>query len=297
MLEKTKMKLAARRVKTTKKTRRTTRRVVRNRRPSFWARVWYVVTWPFRKIWQFICWVCKKIWQFIVWVFTKIVQFICWLWRQICRFFRWLWNLICGINLVGLLNLLLLVAIIVLCSMLIIDIVNCRKKPVVIVADPVTASMVSKSTNTVAEPTTKPVSTSVRYVRPHTNTLPIARDGKSGKMLAEPIRVTNAKPNAVTEKQTAKCGETLNGDIIIENRGDAKLLNNGTQINGNLYLQNMRKYVLPCDIKITGNMFIRDVTMLQFCGDFEITGNIYVTPRSSFGPIPRSAHLGGQIIL
>ena len=87
------------------------------------------------------------------------------------------------------------------------------------------------------------------------------------------------------------------GDIIIDNRGDAKLLNNGTEIDGNLYLQNMRKYVLPCNIKISGNMFIRDVSMLQFCGDFEITGNIYVSPRSSFGPIPSSARLGGQVIL
>ena len=181
--------------------------------------------------------------------------------------------------------------------MLIIDIVNCRKKPVVIIADPVTASAVTKSTNVVAEPTTKPVRASVRSVRPRTNTLPIARDGKTNKMAAEPIRVTNTKTNTVTEKQAAKCGETMYGDVIIESRGDAKLLNNGTQINGNLYLQNMRKYVLPCDIKITGNMFIRDVTMLQFCGDFEITGNIYVSPRSSFGPIPRTARLGGQVIL
>ena len=44
-------------------------------------------------------------------------------------------------------------------------------------------------------------------------------------------------------------------------------------------------------------MFVRDVNKLQFCGDFEITGNIYVTPTSSFGPIPRSARLGGQVIL
>jgi hypothetical protein len=87
------------------------------------------------------------------------------------------------------------------------------------------------------------------------------------------------------------------GDIIIDSRGAAMMLNNGYEINGNLYLQNMRKYVLPCDIKITGNMFVRDVNMLQFCGKFEIAGNIYVTPTSSFGPIPRNAYVGGQVIL
>ena len=87
------------------------------------------------------------------------------------------------------------------------------------------------------------------------------------------------------------------GDIIIESREEAIVLKNGAHIRGNLYLQNMYKYVLPCDIKIEGNLFLRDLNMLHFCGRFTITGNIYVTPNSSFGPIPRDAYLGGQIIL
>ena len=277
MFEKTKMKSAARRVKSTK---RTTRRSTSNRRPSFWTRVWNIICWPFRQIARFIRWAWKK-----------VCQFVRWAWAKICQFARWIWKKICEINLVGLLNLVLLIAIFVLCTMLIIDIMNYRKKPVVIVADPVSVSTI----NNVAEPVTKPVRTSANYVRPRTNTLPIKRNANG--MVAEPIRVTVAKPNPVTEKQIAKCADTMYGDIIIENRGDAKLLNDGSQIQGNLYLQNMRKYVLPCGIKITGNMFIRDVSMLQFCGDFEITGNIYVSPRSSFGPIPSNARLGGQVIL
>ena len=287
MFEKTKMNMAAKRVKTTKQTRRTNRR--NTRRPSFWARVWAIVCWPFRQIARFICWLWKK-----------ICQFVRWIWKKICQFARWLWKKICEINFIGLLNLALLVAIIALFTMLIIDVMNCHKKPVVIVADPVPAStigVVKQNPSVVAEPTTKPVRTSARYIRPRTNTLPIARDTKTNQMAAEPISVTKQKPNPVTEKQIAKCNETMYGDIVIDNRGDAKLLNNGSKIQGNLYLQNMRKYVLPCDIKITGNMFIRDVNMLQFCGDFEITGNIYVSPRSSFGPIPSTARLGGQVVL
>ena len=275
MFTKNKVKTAANRVNASKAAR-TNRHTARNRRVSFWSRVWKIVCWPFR----------------------KIAQFIRWIWKKVCQFVRWTWKKICEINLIGLLNLALLIAIFTLCTMLIINIMNCRKKPVVIVSDPVPASTVDEikqNPGVIAEPTMKPVHTS-GYVRPRTNTLPIARD-KSHNMVAEPIRVTTQKPNPVTEKQTVKCGEKMHGDIIIDNRGDAKLLHNGSEIDGNLYLQNMRKYVLPCDIKITGNMFIRDVSMLQFCGDFEITGNIYVSPRSSFGPIPGTARLGGQVIL
>lgn len=275
MFERLKMKMAARRAERAKRARRNRR----NRRPSFWARVWNIICWPFRMIWKFICWI----------------------WRLICRFCRWLWRIICGINVIGLLNIALLIAIIVLCSMLIIDIVNATRKPVVIVADPVAASAVSKTINVpaIAEPTTKPVTvakSSVRRPLPKTNTLPIARE-KSHGMTAQPVRVVKTTPDTVAEKQTARVNNKMYGDVIIDSRGGAKMLNNGSEIAGNLYLQNMRKYVLPCDIKITGNMFVRDVNMLQFCGDFEITGNIYVSPRSSFGPIPRSAHLGGQVIL
>ena len=164
MFERLKVKMAARRAERAKRARRNSR----NRRPGFWARVWNIICWPFRKIWQFICW----------------------LWRLICRFFRWLWRLICGINVIGLLNIVLLVAIIVLCAMLIIDIINCTRKPTIIVADPVPASALTKVVNVpvVAEPVTKPVSTTVTktsVVREpslkKTVSLPIART-KSHKM-------------------------------------------------------------------------------------------------------------------
>ena len=276
MFERIKMEMAALRAERAKRDRR------RKRRPGFWMTVRNIICWPL----------------------DLIVAINRWVWNLICRFFRWLWRVICGINVIGLLNVLLLIAIIVLCSMLVIDIINSRRKPVVIVTDPVPASRISNAIEVpvIAEPTTKPVSASVAEssVRgqslPRTGRLPIVRT-RAHKMTAEPIRVVNARRDIVAEQQTAKIDNRMYGDIIIDSRGAATMLQNGTEINGNLYLQNLRKYVLPCDIKITGNMFIRDVNMLQFCGDFDISGNIYVTPSSSFGPIPRSAHLGGQVIL
>ena len=75
------------------------------------------------------------------------------------------------------------------------------------------------------------------------------------------------------------------------------VVKNGAHIQGDLYIQDMRKYTLPCDIVIDGNLFLRDVNMLNFCGDFTVRGNIYVSPRSSFGPVPSTARIGGQVIL
>jgi hypothetical protein len=69
-----------------------------------------------------------------------------------------------------------------------------------------------------------------------------------------------------------------------------------TTINGDLYLQNMSKYTLPCGVRVNGNLFLRNVRLMKFCGGFEVKGNIYVSSNSSFGPIPRNAYLGGQVV-
>lgn len=87
------------------------------------------------------------------------------------------------------------------------------------------------------------------------------------------------------------------GDVIIDSRGAGAILRKDTQVNGNLYLQNMRKFTLPCNVRINGNLFLRDVNKLQFCGEFVVTGNIYVSPRSSFGPLPKNARIGGYVVL
>lgn len=254
MFDKLKMKLAARRVKANKKDTKKKASRKNTKRKGFWARVWNIICWPFRMI------------------------------AKLCGRF---WNWLCGINLVAMVNLALLVAIIVLFSMLIIDVVGCRKQ-VVIVAKP----------QPVAEQVVVTDATAPRSVKQRP-VLPIKVDAKTNKKSAPVVNVVPVKRSEVkiAQQQTAKQNNTFWGDVIIDSRGAGAMLKNGAQVNGNLYLQDMRKYTLPCDIRINGNLFLRDVNMLQFCGDFVITGNIYVSPRSSFGPIPKTARLGGHVVL
>ena len=64
--------------------------------------------------------------RIILWPLRMVGRAIRWTWDTICAVCFWMWSVLCEINLVGLINLALLIAIIVLCSMLIIDILNCR---------------------------------------------------------------------------------------------------------------------------------------------------------------------------
>lgn len=253
MFDKLKMKFAARRVKANKKNTKTKTTRKNAKRKGFWSRVWNVICWPFRMI------------------------------AKLCRRF---WNWLCGINLVAMVNLALLVAIIVLFSMLIIDVVGCRKQVVIVAKSQPTEQIVVSEA---AAP---------RNVRPRP-VLPIKVNVQTNKKEAPAVNVVPVKRAEVqvAKQQTAKRNNKFMGDVIIDSRGAGAMLQNGAQVNGNLYLQNMRKYTLPCDIRINGNLFLRDVNMLQFCGDFVITGNIYVSPRSSFGPIPKTARLGGHVVL
>ncbi len=219
-----------------------------NARSGFWGRVWNIICWPFRKL------------------------------AMLCRRF---WNWVCKIDLIGLTNITLLVAIITLFSMLIIDVVDCNRKQVVVVAKPVPVTAPEQVTIT-EESAKKPV------------TLPIVKSNTQKTVNVVPVKKAEV---AIAKKQTARQGKKLMGDVVIDSRGAGAILQYGTQVNGNLYLQNMRKYTLPCDIRINGNLFLRDVNMLQFCGDFVVTGNIYVSPRSSFGPIPKTARVGGHVVL
>lgn len=243
MFDKLKLKLSANRMQG----RRTSRRTSRRARPSFWRRVWNIICWPF---------------------------------RMIGRALRYIWALICRINLIGLINATLLVAIIVLFSMLIIDIRGCRKDKAVVISDAPSVSVVSS----------RPQVTVTNEKMP--KTLPLRRSASTRKYIGGTITVAESHKDTVARAQSR-----FNGDVIIEHRSVDPVLTDNVYINGNLYLQNMRKYTLPCGAHINGNLFVRDVAMLQFCGDFTVNGNIYVSPRSSFGPIPRTARLNGQIIL
>lgn len=215
-------------------------------------------------------------------VWKRIWNIICWPFRMTVKLLHRFWNWVCKIDLIGLTNIALLVAIIVLFSMLIIDIIGCRRNQVVVVAEPV--------------PVTQQVAITEKSA-PRTITLPMTQNTENNQQSTVNVVPVKKSEVEIVKKQTAKQNKTLMGDIIIDSRGAGAILQHGTQVNGNLYLQNMRKYTLPCNIHINGNLFLRDVNMLQFCGDFVITGNIYVSPRSSFGPIPKTARLGGYVVL
>ena len=252
MFKKLKMKLAAKSVKRVKDWNAADKRARKKYSPF-----WYKVLRPF------------------VWM-GRAVR---WLFDTICAICSWIWDGICGINVIGLLNATLLIAIIVLFSMLILNVSSCGKKQVIVV----------KPTKTTQTITTTNESAKANVA------LPMRRNEKTGRMPYKVSVVPAQKPtNPAMHEQS---DGTIYGDVVIETRGEAAVLKNNAKINGNLYLQHMRKYILPCGINIQGNLFLRDLNMLEFCGDFTVTGNIYVSPRSSFGPLPRNAHIGGQVIL
>ena len=224
----------------------------------------------------------------LLWPFRMIGRGLRWLWDVIVSVVSWIWEMICNINLIGLLNLTLLVAIIVLFSMLIIDIINMSKKPTMIMV-PAKEAEVQVVNNIRNTKVNKNQANKFKSV-----VLPLKRDAKTGNLeYGSVLNVTDTESRNTTKNQS----KDLYGDVIVETRQEKEMLANGTTVNGNLYLQNMRKYVLPCDVDIRGNLFLRNVGVLQFCGKFSVNGNIYVSPRSSFGPLPASAELGGQIIM
>lgn len=248
MVKKKTMELASRRV-VARANRRTTRR------RGFWARVWDIICMPFR-----------------------------WMARQLRRLWAW----ICSLNVIGLINAALLVAIIVLFSMLIIDIVNTASRPKIVVAN--VPAIAVKPTKPQVTVTTANAPESVVAQAKNKQTLPIKRDPVTRKYTGRTISVAERTKGRPAQKK-------LMGDVFIDRNPVSPVLDQGAHIRGNLYLQDMHKYTLPCGVQIEGNLFLRDVGMLQFCGDFTVKGNIYVSRRSSFGPIPRTARVGGQIIL
>ena len=241
----------------TKNFKNASRRVhARKQTCSFWKRVWNAICWPFRMMGR----ACRRI-----------------------------WNWICGINLIGLANATLLVAIIALFSMLIIDLIGCRRDNIIIVPEPVPVTSQVTVTDAPAP----------QRIRERTVVLPLATDSVTRRNTTQSVDVIPVTRSdvSIAKQQTAKHGGQFWGDVIIDSRAAGAILQSGATVNGNLYLQDMRKFVLPCGIRINGNLFLRDVSMLQFCGDFVVTGNIYVSPRSSFGPIPKTARVGGHVIL
>lgn len=246
MFKQLKMKIAARRVENAKKK---TAKAKKSNKSTFWTKVWNIVSWPF---------------------------------RMVARLLNKIWSWIRRIDLIGLVNLTLLMSIIVLFSMLIIDITNCGKKTVVFVAAedvPVTVAKTEENTQ-------------------QKNIVKIENETKqSAQKITLPLKKVSKPCCDAPVKRDAKT-YVVNGNLFIDGEfpGESKLLC-GAKIRGNLYLQNMRRYTLPCNTVIEGDLFLRNVEMLKFCGSFTVKGNIYVSRNSSFGPIPATARIGGQVIL
>jgi hypothetical protein len=129
-----------------------------------------------------------------------------------------------------------------------------------------------------------------------------AQQRKAERAVVLPIRQAESRR---TPEATCKSGyqqpqvvrrKTLEGNIVVEHGGGQGALAAATTVNGSLYLQNMRTYTLPCGVRVNGDLFLRNVNLLRFCGEFTVKGNIYVSSNSSFGPIPKNARLGGQVI-
>ena len=240
----------------------------KNRKKTFWGWVKYIILFPWRVI--------KAIWRLIV---------------RVCRA---IWNWLKSINVVGMINLTLLVAIIVLFACLISNVVCCNK-----------SIRVSNKANTVTVTKDSYVSqknTDNRKIVKRENAktvLPVKSDDKSG--ITPKIKVVGVEKPVIDENLSKPARElpqqNLYGDVIVDMYPGAPVLMNGVNINGNLFVQNMRKYTLPCDAKISGHLYIRNVQKLVFCGPFEVRGNIYVTRQSSFGPIPYRAYVGGQVMM
>ncbi|MDR0726842.1 MAG: hypothetical protein LBF37_02140 [Rickettsiales bacterium] len=243
------MKIAARRVEKAKKN---TTKARKTNKSTFWTKVWNVISWPF---------------------------------RILARLFSKIWSWIRSIDLIGLVNLTLLMSIIVLFSMLIIDMTGCGKKTVVFVAaESVPVSTAKTDVKVDQKKIVKVENETKQSVQ--TITLPL-------KKVSKPCCNTTAN-TFKAEKKTY----VVNGNVFIDGEfpGENKL-SCGAKIRGNLYLQNMRKYTLPCNTVIEGDLFLRNVDMLKFCGIFTVKGNIYVSRNSSFGPLPSTARIGGQVIL
>ena len=214
---------------------------------------------------------CKKVWRFIVRMCKKI------------------WNWLKSIDIIGMINLTLLVAIIVLFTSLI---VNFNNK-----YDSKTNSGMNNTEVVVNKQ--KTVDTRKVVKRKTLPTLPLKVNAKTGiKPQIKTVGVEKpqvVKHLSVPAKELPK--QKIYGDVIVDIYPNSPVLFNGVKIDGNLFIQNVRKYTLPCGAKIRGNLFIRNVEKLSFCGDFTVQGNIYVSPYSSFGPIPSTARIDGQVIL
>ena len=222
-------------------------------------------------------------WENFKYFVKRIITFP---WRVLCA----IWNWAKSIDVVGMINLTLLVVIIILFISLIVDVVRFRGCPM---------ANNNRSGNVTVVQNDSVNTNNNKVVKRRFNTnLPLKVDKKTG--ITPKIKTVGvAKPEIVRETSLPADElpqQDLSGDVIVDVNPKSPVLYNGAKINGNLIIQNMRKYTLPCGMKINGHLFVRNVARLHFCGEFTVNGNIYVNRESSFGALPKGTKINGQII-
>lgn len=220
----------------------------------------------------------------------RIVKIITWPWRACCA----VWNWLKSIDVVGMINLTLLVVIIVLFSALIMNFVSRNNCKIVKNTNRL------NNTEMVARKQSGASGNDTMRVGKHVfkTTLPIRAD-KQTNIKPKIKTVGVAKPQIIAEASLPANElpkQVMSGDVIVDNNPSSPILSNGVKINGNLIIQNMRKYTIPCDAKINGHLFVRNAR-INFCGKFTVNGNIYVNRGSAFGSLPSDAKINGQIVL
>jgi len=248
------------------------------------------------------------IWRAIVWVFRLIFV------RIPVAIWKWLRSL----DVATITNMALLVLIIIMFAMLTCHFLRARNH---VNNVRITNGDYAAATDNAAAPTTaapadapKPMKVSVRVPAkvtfdkttdkiiiemPLKKTVAPAVESGIIETPAAPAATTPAPipaPTTTTKRPLVASVETIGDEIVdVMHFGGPRLVSNST-IHGNLFVQNAHFYTLPCNITVEGDLYIRNVGLLKFCGDFNIRGNIVVSSNSSFGPIPSTARLGGQVI-
>lgn len=129
-----------------------------------------------------------------------------------------------------------------------------------------------------------------------------AGDQTKEAVITLPLRKnSDGVPSADADKPVSKDNRDFVGDIILDGSDMWDMPRvarpgRGANIDGNLFVQNMHQYTLPCGIKITGDLILRNVGMVRFCGAFSVGGDVRVTANSSFGPFPADASIAGNVI-
>ncbi|MCL2018104.1 MAG: hypothetical protein FWG80_05040 [Alphaproteobacteria bacterium] len=235
---------------------------------------------------------------------------------------RAVWNWIRGIDIAGLTNCVLMLLIITLFSILIGQFIGRTNEIPALLSDNTKIRQVQqRPTTTARQPASRPMPVTINVPAEVTVsktedkfivTLPLGKIVRpaiaSNNIIPEPsmrkVIARSATTRIVSVNQTTPSPSNkpliaelwIVGDTIIDGTHHDAQINKNTNIRGNLFLQNMRHYTLPCGLKVDGNLYLRNVNLLRFCGSFTVTGDIYVSKSSSFGPIPKNARLGGQVI-